>query len=73
MSTEERLDRLEKIVIILVEGLKESAKKANIYFLIKPLVEKLEAVVECRCRECIKLDCPRRYSSREQYEEMYNI
>ena len=68
MSTEERLDRLEKIVIILVDGLRESAKKANVYFLIKPLIEKLEKVVNRRCCACLKTDCPRRYSTEEVTE-----
>jgi len=42
MTTEERLEKLERILKILVTGLKETAKKANVYFLIKPLVESLE-------------------------------
>lgn len=42
MTVEERLEKLERIIKILVEGLKETAKKANVYFLVKPMIEKLE-------------------------------
>jgi len=42
VTIEERLVKLERIINLLVSGLKESSKKANVYFLVKPMIEKLE-------------------------------
>lgn len=42
MTIEERIAKIEKIIEILVTGLESASKKANVYFLIKPLIENLK-------------------------------
>lgn len=39
---EERLEKLERIVKILIEEIKIIAKKMGVYMLVKNLIEKLE-------------------------------